>query len=266
MRKSYKLKIIIILVLALSITVIRKSWFFHFSNNSQKETSISSQKLTTTNSALEKIKKAITPETNSNQPPNQLIIDVPFTPQAPFAQWDDPRQQDGCEEAAMVMAWHWINDDFLLKQEAKDEILALNNFEEKLLGESTDTSIEDIIKIFREYYQYDNIRTVYDISVQDIKDELLAGNIVLVPTDGTILKNPYYTQPGPTRHMLVIKGFNDKKNQFITNDPGTKRGEGFKYNYEVIMNAIINYSTGDHAPLLDERKVMIVVKKLETGN
>ena len=33
-----------------------------------------------------------------------LIPDVPFTPQAPLGNWEDERQQAGCEEAAALMA------------------------------------------------------------------------------------------------------------------------------------------------------------------
>jgi hypothetical protein len=192
----------------------------------------------------------------------KTIHNVPFTSQAPFAEWDDARQQDACEEASLIMAWHWIKNSTLSKTQAKTEILDLNAFMDKTLGQSTDTSAEDTLKIFKEYYKYDKADISYDVSIETIKNQLLKGNIVIVPTDGTVLKNPYYVYPGPTRHMIVIKGFDENKKQFITNDPGTRRGESFRYNYQTALNAIINYGTGDHAPLIDERKVMIVIKKI----
>src|SRR5258708_6055306 len=43
--------------------------------------------------------------------PNKVLISVPFTSQAPFANWSDPNEESGCEEASMIMAWHWIKND-----------------------------------------------------------------------------------------------------------------------------------------------------------
>lgn len=191
----------------------------------------------------------------------QVLINVPFTTQAPLAEWDDIRQQEACEEASVIMAWHWIEGTTLSPNQAKTEILALSAFEEELVGEFWDTSAEDTAKVFTAYYSHQNIRVAYDFTVEDIKNELRAGKIVLIPTDGTTLQNPNYTPPGPRRHMIVIKGFNGETGEFITNDPGTRMGNSYKYKYQTVMNSIINYGTGRNAPVIDSRKVMMVVGK-----
>lgn len=191
----------------------------------------------------------------------QVLINVPFTTQAPLAEWNDIRQQEGCEEASMVMAWHWVEGTSLSPNQAKTEILALSAFEEEFFGEFWDTSAEDTAKVFTASYGHQNIRVAYDFTAEDIKDELRAGKIVLIPTDGTMLQNPNYTPPGPRIHMIVIKGFNGETGEFITNDPGTRAGNGYRYKYQTVMDAIINYGTGRNAPVVDNRTVMIVVGK-----
>src|SRR3989344_3566435 len=35
--------------------------------------------------------------------PDKILLEVPFTSQAPRANWAEPRFQDGCEEAAGIM-------------------------------------------------------------------------------------------------------------------------------------------------------------------
>ncbi len=56
--------------------------------------------------------------TSSSPPPSptlaplQLVTQsVPFTVQAPLGDWTDARQQDGCEEASVLMAMAWVRDE-----------------------------------------------------------------------------------------------------------------------------------------------------------
>lgn len=184
---------------------------------------------------------------------------VPFTAQAPFGDWQDPRQQDGCEEASLVMAWHWLQNTTFTKSQALEEILALSKFEEETLGELRSTSAEDTAKIFREYYNYDNVAVQHDISAEDIKASLKESNLVLVPTDGRKLGNPYYKQPGPPEHMLVIFDYDERVDEFITNDPGTRRGQNYRYKSNTVMNAIVDYPTGHREPNPNPRTAMIII-------
>lgn len=56
--------------------------------------------------------------------------------------------------------------------------------------------------------------------------------------------------------MLVITGFDDAKNIFITNEPGTRRGESFAYDQQKLFAAIHDWNNGD---VLHGEKKMIVV-------
>lgn len=193
------------------------------------------------------------------------ILPVPFTSQAPFAQWSDSRQQDGCEEAGAIMAMAWTEGKKTLsKEEAKKAIIAISDFELKNYGEYRDVSLEDLRQwVFIDYFKYDEkkVRVVKNITLTDLKKELAKGNLVLVPADGRALKNPYFTAPGPERHVLLIKGYDQKKKQFITNDAGTRRGENYRYSENVLFKAIRAYPTGYHLPIKKIEKKMLVIEK-----
>lgn len=195
-------------------------------------------------------------------PESSLIAGVPFTVQAPFGEWDDPISQNGCEEASLVMAEHWLSGKTLTKEIVKREIAALASYEKKRLGHSIDTSAEDTLKLFQDYYDIAAGEVRTDIGLADIGEALAAGSIVIVPADGRKLQNPYFTQPGPTTHMLVIFGYDAKTREFIVNDPGTRHGAGYRYDEDILYGAILDYPTGDHLPIRSVRKSMIVIGKL----
>lgn len=194
---------------------------------------------------------------------NGISHDVPFVSQAPTGRWDDPRQQDGCEEAASYMAILWARGEMppTTASGVEQKLLEISDWEEKEFGDYHDTSVEDTAeRIFKNYFKYENVEVGYDIDAEDIKRELYDGNIVVVPADGRKLNNPYFTAPGPERHALLIRGYDPGSDEFITNDNGTKRGNGYRYKTSVLMSAIIDYPTGDHVPIQDETKAMIVVR------
>lgn len=189
-------------------------------------------------------------------------IEIPFSPQAPFAEWTDERQQDGCEEASSIMAVYGILGKTLTYAEAKTLILDLSDYEIQTIGSFHDTSAEDTAKwIIQDYLKYPNVEVKKNIKAVDIIFELFKGNLVIVPVNGQALENPYFSPPGPDRHMLVIKGYDKEKNEFITNDPGTKFGENYRYKADLLFRAIQNYPTGNHREILIKEKIMIVLKK-----
>ena len=201
------------------------------------------------------------PVTNNDVLPQTVTISVPFFSQAPFGEWDDPRQQDGCEEASVGMAKWWIEETRGTLQQAKDQVLALSAMSEEMFGTYHDTSAADTLKMLQRAVPSAKARVVYDITVEMIKAELAAGRIVLTPANGQKLGNPNFSGAGPERHMLVIKGYDEARKQFITNDPGTRKGEGYRYSYNVLINALVDYPTGYHEPITNERKAMITVAK-----
>lgn len=193
-------------------------------------------------------------------PADKVLLDVPFTSQAPFGDWSDQRQQDGCEEASALMAVKWARGEALSREQALSEILGASDYILEKYGEYRDVSLPDTIDwIFKDYFSFDNVRQVDDITIDDIITELSRGNLVLTPMNGQIMHNPYFTPPGPPRHMIVIRGYDPKRKAFVTNDPGTRHGEAFEYNAQVLFDAIRDYPTGYHEEIKQIRKSMVVV-------
>ncbi len=195
-------------------------------------------------------------------PEKDVFLDVPFTSQAPFGNWKDPKQQDACEEASALMAMAWARREELTPQKSLKAILAIVDYEEANYGNYHDTDAEDTADIiFRGYLEYDNIEVRHQIGAEDIKRELFKGNLVVVPANGRKLGNSRYTQPGPLEHNLVVRGYDVRKKEFITNDPGILYGENYRYKEKVLEAALSDYPTGYHEPIISEKTAMIIIRR-----
>lgn len=195
-------------------------------------------------------------------PEGGILLYVPFTPQAPFGNWADPRQEDGCEETTALMALRWAQWQGLTAEEAEREIIAISDYELAKYGEFRETSIQDTAeRILRGYFNFENFDVRFGIDAENIKQELEQGNIAIVAVNGQLLGNPYYTPPGPRDHMIVVHGFDPQTREFIVNDPGTKRGENFRYSESVLEAALQDYPSGNHEPITEIIRAMIVVRR-----
>lgn len=188
--------------------------------------------------------------------PPSFNLDVPFTSQAPFAVWDH-KDEEACEEAALLMVNRFYQKRGIAgPEEAREAIDQIIEGEKKVLsGVWESTTAEEIAKTAREFLGYPNTEVKYEPTVDDIKKAIAQGHPVIVPAAGRLLGNPFYKQPGPLYHALVIKGYTAER--FITNDPGTKRGADYSYPYEKAMNAIHDWNGGD---VVNGKPVMIIVK------
>ncbi len=184
-----------------------------------------------------------------------VILPVPFTVQAPQANWAMP-YQEACEEASMVMAAEYFKGQKKGKLDiiyANREILKLIQWEKKNRGFYEDTTASEVVSILQDYYSLQARVEKYD--AEKIKQFLSKKQLVLLPAAGRKLGNPYFQRPGPLYHMLVIKGYQD--NEFITNDPGTKRGENWRYKESVLASAVHDWNNGE----VDKGEpVMIIVE------
>lgn len=72
-------------------------------------------------------------ESTKPNPPSQtgsIREDVPFISQAPFGNWDEIENQEGCEEASLLMAYAWAKNVNYTPEEANAEIKTLSRYEE----------------------------------------------------------------------------------------------------------------------------------------
>lgn len=176
---------------------------------------------------------AITPTPTPK--PKVVLYNVPFAPQAPYAVWDD-LHNEACEEASMIMADSFFHKKLLDKDIMENKIQDLVKWEEKN-GYTVDVTSDEVVKILMNRFSLNaEVKTVS--RADDIISELNRGNLVIIPAAGRLLKNPNYKTPGPLYHMLLVRGYDLNSREIITNDPGTRKGEGYRYPYDVLFNAI----------------------------
>ena len=192
------------------------------------------------------------------QPKSYLIEQVPFTPQAPHANWDAVHKET-CEEASALMAARYAKGErsaIISPDEAEAELQRIIVWERDQFGYFEDTNVEETARILKDFYGLLDVSVRYDFALEDIKKEVGQGKLVIVPAAGRRLGNPFYTPPGPLYHMLVVIGYT--RDKIITNDPGTKRGLGFRYDNDVFFGAIHDW-TGNKDTIESGKKAMIVV-------
>jgi hypothetical protein len=208
---------------------------------------------------LSRTSSVVTPKPTAS---STKFLNVPFIAQAPLANWSDPRQQNACEEASLLMAIGWITGEKFTPAQNEKRITDFADWQIEKYGFSTDTNADDTAKLMRDYLHYDKVRVVHDITVSDIKKELTKGNLVIVPANGQRIGNPNFTAPGPLTHMFPILGYDSVTDEFIVNDPGTRQGAGYRYSSSAVENALQDYPTGAvHGYQTPGKTAMIVVEK-----
>lgn len=198
---------------------------------------------------------------NKNTLPSEKVLDVQFIPQAPFKNWEEP-WQNACEEAAVLTAYYYINNqDNLSNKDIKDDIQAMVDWQIKYFGKHKDLTVDEV-GIMIEKYLKQNYRIIDINSYSQIRQEILEGNIVIIPAAGRLLKNKHFTEPAPIYHMLTIIGYNEEK--IITNDPGTQYGEKFEYSYDNLFDAVHDWVDGSKENpdlMLKGKKIGIIIEK-----
>lgn len=199
----------------------------------------------------------------SNEPPKEvpdrLLLQVPFTVQAPTANWDE-MHNEACEEASALMVAAYFSGDTrntLPASEVEKQLTDLSRWEENTFGYSLNTTAEETAEMIRSVYHL-KADLITDFTEKDIKDALLQSRLIIVPVNGRKLGNPYFRQPGPIYHMFIIRGYT--KTELITNEPGTKRGEDYPYSFATIKNAGADWNHETNT-IDGGKSVMIVVSK-----
>lgn len=174
---------------------------------------------------------------------------VPFTPQAPDADWTEP-WKEGCEEAALLMieAFHRGDKAAVLPAAATKKAIAdMVTWQHKRFGGHLDLGVDDMAAMAKEYLGYKTARVVRPVSIErgleEIRQELRAGHPVILPAAGQLLANPYFKQPGPVYHVFVITGYDG--DDFIANENGTRRGRDYRYSATILRQAWHDYQAGE---------------------
>jgi hypothetical protein len=188
--------------------------------------------------------------------PGKIMIQVPFATQAPLVNWD-ALHEEACEEASLVMLKYYLDGKKLTPEIMEGEIQRMVDFEIRNYGDYKDTTASETVKLAEDFYNIKNLKVIYDFPKEDLKKYLAEGNPIIVPAAGRLLGNPNFTGLGPLYHNLVLIGYNG--NTIITNDPGTRKGQGYAYNIEVLYNAIHDFP-GKPEDINQGRKAMIILE------
>lgn len=187
--------------------------------------------------------------------PDKILLEAPFLSQAPMQIWD-ALHEDACEEASLIMVKYSLEGKkAITPKEGDEEIKKLVAYQEKN-GYGTSVTLQELGRIAKNFYNLQNYRAEENVTVEGIKKELAKGNLVIVGAAGKVLDNPNFKNGGPNYHMLVIRGYDEKG--FITNDPGTRKGEGFRYTFDNLFTSIHNWDPKD---ILNGKKDYLVIEK-----
>lgn len=180
--------------------------------------------------------------------------DVPFTPQAPFANWD-PLHEEACEEASVLMVLRYFQGQPI--RSADDAEVAIQKLvaDNESLGFDVDDTAAEIVTLLKHEDPSLTAVLLKNPTTEDLKKVLSDGKLVIVPAAGRLLGNPYFSGAGPIYHMLVLRGYTGN-GYVITNDPGTKRGKEYAYKWDVLLNAVHDWNGGD---VEGGEKVVVVV-------
>lgn len=194
--------------------------------------------------------------------PKVFSLNINFAQQAPFGNWDAVHEET-CEEAVMIMVDKYYSKQPLNETIMEEELQKLLKWEEEH-GYQLDLSAQETVDVLKNYFG----RTAHlsaDVTVDQIKYEVSQGRPVIIPAAGKELGNPNFKWPGPIYHMLVVKGYNST--EFITNDPGTRKGNGWVYTYDKLIGSIHDWNptlaTGGmtDAEMAQGKSVIVVVDK-----
>ncbi len=188
-----------------------------------------------------------------------LVLSIPFTPQAPTANWDE-LHNEACEEASAIMANAYFSgrrESTLPAAYVETEISKLTDWQKQNFGYNLNTTGEETAKMIEAVYGL-KTRIISNFTFDQIKQELEQNHVVIIPEQGRLLGNPNYRQPGPVYHMLIIKGYD--KAGVITNDSGTRRGLNYPYAFATIYSAAGNWDHSSNS-VDGSKKIAIIVSQ-----
>lgn len=191
--------------------------------------------------------------------PKSFSLKIPFSSQAPTANWDE-LHNEACEETSSIMAHAFLTgrtESQLPVDYVEDQIAKITEWEKNHFGYFLDINSEETVTLLKDFYGL-NAKIVTDYDKDDIKQELNNGHVVLFSINGKLLGNPNFRSGGPPYHMIVIRGYNG--DTFITNDPGTRKGMNYPYDFNVLYKANGDFDHETHAVDTTKKHYIVVWK------
>jgi hypothetical protein len=205
----------------------------------------------------------------SEQPPVTLpaaiFLPVPFTSQAPLNNW--AARQHTCEEASLLMVERYLHGDHsgkLIDPGTADA--GINQI--TTWKPAVDLTSQQVGEVAQKYMGF-----AYKLLPSDrlnMKQQLALGRPLIFGVRTHGLGNPNYPgyhshfeQAGwSVSHYLVVVGY-DAGDNFILNDPGLTRGQGYHITYDQLMHAVDDL---DQAyPSLNSGRIFVVLAPTVTS-
>ena len=189
--------------------------------------------------------------------PDHILIQVPFTTQAPLNNW--AQHQESCEAANLTMLYHyWTNDsDVVINPQTADNMIRqIDSW--KPQPDLNDTMLGELAQ--------QRLGYTYRLLPNDpkvIAEQLSAGRPLLAEVRTHGLGNPrypgytgHYEQDGwSVPHFVTIIGY-DSSGVWL-NDPGISWGRGYHISYAQLAHAIDDLD--QHHPALSEGQVLLLI-------
>jgi peptidase C39-like protein len=189
--------------------------------------------------------------------PDHMLLQVPFTTQAPLNNW--AQHQESCEAANLTMLYYyWTNrQDVVIDPHAADSLI--NQIDHwKPAPDLNDTMLGELAQ---QRFGY-----TYRIVANDpkvIAEQLSAGRPLLAEVRTHGLGNSHY--PGYSSHyeqtgwsvphFVTIIGY-DSSGVWL-NDPGISAGRGYHISYAQLAHAIDDLD--QHHPALSQGQVLLLI-------
>jgi hypothetical protein len=193
--------------------------------------------------------------------PDRLLLQVPFTTQAPLGNW--AQHQHTCEEANLAMlAAYWQRDSSVVidPNGADATIAALVSWQVQNWGSKDDLTDTRLGELAKQYYGYSYMLVPND--PQAIREQIAAGRPLIAGVRTHGLGNPNY--PGYSNHLeeqgwsvshyVLVIGY-DTDGVWL-NDPGITKGRGYHISWAQLTHAIDDLI--QHQPALTEGQVLLV--------
>ncbi len=176
---------------------------------------------------------------------NFVDIQMSYVSQLPDDTYEQP-WSSACEEASITMIEQFYRrgNKPISKEAGKQIMNSLFEWENKNFGYNEDTNASSTAQVINEFTSL-TAQVKENPTLEEIKNEIKNNRPVLSFHAGDELKNPYlhFREDGSNFHTVVLKGYDEKKKEFIAHDPGTYKysGENYRYSYEVIMDSLHDY-------------------------
>jgi len=192
-------------------------------------------------------------------------LDVPYTTQIPIGYWANP-WSNACEESSIMMVDQYYKGTTgkFTNAKAIELIKPFFAHEDKIFGENYDSNSYRTLRLINDKTIYTG-QIKYKPTLQQVKDHLKLGFPVISFHNGFALPNQnlHFRAIGSGYHVMVITGFDNETQEFITNDPGdTITGYNHRYDYDEFINTLGDFDHVTKKVNRDNPTVILTIPKL----